>query len=570
MQRRRVFRALVGYGIAAFAVLQIIEPVMHGLHWPDEVLSYVVVALAAGFPVVVTLAWVFDFGGEARAAPAAPSGKRVALLLAAVGVLAAAPGVGWYLFWRQKAQTPARIATAAAPSIAVLPLLNLSRDPDQEYFADGLAEELLDLLAKLPGLHVAGRTSSFAFKGKNQDLRSIGETLNVSTILEGSVRKAGDQIRITTQLINAADGYHLWSETYDRKLTDVFAIQDEIARAVVAALKLKLLPGQTPTSRDHRTAQPEVYTQYLLGKRYFSQSNRDAYVRARQAFKKALELDPGFAPAWAGLADATLCVADSADDTQTMLQDQREAVAAAEKAVALAPDLAEAFAARGLLRALLQWDWPGAQSDYERALALAPEDADVMSHYAFFVLEPIGLLPKAVAMAQRATELDPLSDRCWIALGALLIESGKVEPGRAMLKRALELNPQGSYAPVWLATASLLEGNPAAALSAIEHNKAEYFRLTFAAMAEHDLGHAQESRKALEQLIAKHAHESAYQIAEVFAWIGEKDRAFEWLDRAWDQRDAGITDLKADVLLRKLRDDTRYTALLRKMNLPAE
>src|SRR5947209_4780806 len=212
LKRRRVFRALVSYGIAAFAVLQIIEPVMHGLHWSEAVLSYVVAGLAGGFPVVVALAWIFH--------------------------------------------------------------VNLSSDKEQEYFSDGLSEELLNLLAKVPNLRVAARTSTFAFKGKNEDVSTIAQKLHVATVLEGSVRKAGDQIRITTQLVNASDGYHLWSETYDRKVTDVFAVQDEIAGAVVSALKLKLL--HSPTSEERRTV-PEAYTQYLLGTQYFHRNNVESF-----------------------------------------------------------------------------------------------------------------------------------------------------------------------------------------------------------------------------------------------------------------------------------------------------
>src|SRR5712664_2195225 len=331
LKRRRVFRALIGYGIAAFAELQIIEPIMHGMHWPDEVLSYVVVALAVGFPIVVSLAWIFDVKGGRieRTVPAASTsglrGPRLALLLVGIGLLAATPGLVWHFWWlwshppvpssaealRAKLNAvPPASDIRAAPSIAALPLVNLSRDPDQEYFADGLTEELLNLLAKVPGLHVAGRTSSFAFKGKSEDLRSIGQKLNVATILEGSVQKAGDRIRITMQLINAADGYHLWSESYDRRLTDVFAVQDEIAQAVVAALKVKLL--QPPTSRERRTANIAAFNEYLLGRQFFHRNNVDGFRRAKDAYAKAVELDPGYAAAWAGLALATFWVADSA------------------------------------------------------------------------------------------------------------------------------------------------------------------------------------------------------------------------------------------------------------------
>ena len=259
LKRRRVFRALIGYGIVAFAVLQIIEPIMHGMHWPDAVLSSVVVALAIGFPIVVGLAWIFDVNeGRIARPPSAASlrGARLALVLVAIGVLAAAPGTFWY-FYVRGIQKPARATTAA--SIAVLPFVNLSSDKEQEYFSDGIAEEILNALAQVDGLRVIGRTSSFSMKGKNEDLRSIGQKLDAANLLEGSVRKAGTHVRITAQLIEVAGGSHLWSQQFDRELTDVFAVQDEIARAVVAALKLKLLPARTAAIDEQRTADPEAH-----------------------------------------------------------------------------------------------------------------------------------------------------------------------------------------------------------------------------------------------------------------------------------------------------------------------
>src|SRR2546425_6412349 len=251
LRRRRVIRALVGYGIAAFAVLQIVEPVMHGLHWPDVVLSYVVVALAVGFPLVVSLAWIFDVkdGRIEKTPPAARMNRaRLALVLLTIGVLAAAPGTVWYFYVRQIHK-----GAEVAPSIAVLPFVNLSSDKEQEYFSDGIAEEILNALAQVRGLRVIGRTSSFSVKGKNEDLRAIGEKLNASNLLEGSVRKSGARVRITAQLVEAADGSHLWSQQFDREMTDVFAVQDEIARAVVVALRLKLLPPQSGALDEQRT-----------------------------------------------------------------------------------------------------------------------------------------------------------------------------------------------------------------------------------------------------------------------------------------------------------------------------
>jgi TolB-like protein/Tfp pilus assembly protein PilF len=571
LKRRRVIRALVGYGIAAFAVLQIIEPVMHGLHWPEAVLSYVVAALAAGFPLVVTLAWIFDVNAgriERTEGSAGLRGPRLAALLVGIGLVAAAPGLIYYFVLRGP-RPAAEPVTHESASIAVLPLVNLSRDPDQEYFADGLSEELLNLLAKVPGLQVVARTSAFSFKGKNEDVRTIGEKLNVANLLEGSVRRAGDQVRITTQLINAADGYHLWSETYDRKLTDVFAVQDEIAKAVVAALKLKLLPAQAPTSKDHRTSNPEVYNQYLLGRQLFARSTADGFRRAKEAYQKALALDPGFAPAWAGLATATWWIADAAPTAAAIAEGKRQALAAAEKAVALAPDLADGYIARGSIREGDQWDWSGARADYERALSISPEDGDVKRYYATF-LRTIGRIPEAIAVFRETVKLDPLNARGWTGLGAVYISSGQLALAREALNRSLEINPEQNFAAAWLGVALVLDGQPAAALASFERSTAEWFRLQGTAVAHHDLGHAKESQQALEALIAKYSNSAPYQIAGVYAWRGENDRAFEWLERAVSLRDGGLTLLKCDPIMRRVRGDPRYRAVLAQLNLPLE
>ena len=573
-RRRRVIRALVGYGIAAFAVLQIIEPIMHGLHWPESVLSYVVVALALGFPLVVVLAWIFDVnaGRVERTEPiASPSGAqglrgvRLALVLVGVGLIAASPGLYYYLVVRGGRPAP---ALGGSPSIAILPLTNLSSDKEQEYFSDGLTEELLNLLAKVPGLRVAARTSAFAFKGKNEDVVEIAQKLHVATVLEGSVRRSGDQIRISTQLINASDGYHLWSETYDRKLTDVFAVQDEIARAVVGALKLKLL--QAPSSKDRRATNPEAYNQYLLGRQFFLRSNAEDFRRAMQAYRKAVELDPGYAPAWAGLSSATFWVANEEASAAAIAAGFEQARAAAEKAVALAPDLPDGFLARGGGRAAMQSDYAGAGEDLQRALALAPENADVLFTYAVAFLRPTGRLAEAAATLRKACEADPLNARFWGALGGTLVFLSEFGPAREALNRSLEISPAQSSTAWYICLSSLLEGRPAEALAVSQRPTTELFRLVGAALAQHDLGHGKESQQLLDEMIAKYAEGGAYQIAEVYAWRGEKDHAFEWLERARAQHDGGLIYLKVDPALRALRGDSRWRPLLKAVNLPTD
>jgi TolB-like protein/tetratricopeptide (TPR) repeat protein len=452
--------------------------------------------------------------------------------------------------------------------VAVLPFADLSPNKDQEYFSDGIAEEILDLLAKVPGLHVAARTSAFAFKGKNEDTSAIAQKLHVATILEGSVRKAGDRIRITTQLINAADGYHLWSETYDRKLTDIFAVQDEIGQAVVAALKLKLL--QPPATQERRTVNPEAFSQYLLGRHFWRLDNENDSRRAVQAYEKALALDPSYAPAWAGLADAAYSLADYAESPAAIRTGQDRATAAAERAIALGPDLPEGYMARGFLRIIIKYDWEGGGADLQRAVSLKPDDADALTSYAFTYLRPLGRFPEAIAALRKAAGLDPLNPLAWTVLGVTLNLSGQLGPAREALNRSLEISPSQTLTPYILGASLLFEHKPTAALAAFRRTTSEAIRLAGEAMAEHDLGHPQDSRRALDELIDKFGHSAAYQVAEVYAWRGEKDGAFEWLERARAQRDGGLISLKVDWLLRNLRGDPRYFALLKKINLPAE
>src|SRR5438874_7039493 len=284
LKRRRVFRALVGYGIAAFAVLQIVEPVMHGLRWPDTVLSYVVVALAVGFPIVVTLAWIFDVNqGRVERTGGGPGGARLVLILAGIGALAAAPGLLWYFVWRTDRGAAAR---AREPSIAVLPFVNLSSDRENEYFSDGVTEEIINALANVDGVRVVARTSAFSFKGKNVNVRQVGEELNVATVLEGSVRREGNQLRIAAQLIGAADGYHIWSKTFDRELKNVFSLEDELARAIVQSLKPKLVPERALVQQA--AVSTEAHDLYLKGRYFWNQRSRESLTKAKASFEQAV------------------------------------------------------------------------------------------------------------------------------------------------------------------------------------------------------------------------------------------------------------------------------------------
>jgi TolB-like protein len=505
--------------------------------------------------------------------PAAPRPtQHVLMLIAAVAVI----GFGYFAvdkLWLLKRSAPdtqtlsSTIPAGTRPqgaipekSVAVLPFIDMSEKKDQEYFSDGLSEELIDLLAQVQDLRVPARTSSFAFKGKADDVPSIAQKLRVAHVLEGSVRKAGNTLRVTVQLIRADNGYHLWSRTYDRDIKDIFKVQDEIAAAVVEVLKAKLAPAQAVAA--YRSSNTEAYNQYLLGKRFHSRGNVDGWRRAIDAFRKAIGLDPDYAAAYASLALSEYALADSTGDAAG----QRQAMADAERAVTLAPQEADGYASRGVLRVNGSWDWNGAEADLEKALALDPASDKVQGNYAT-LLERLGRLPEAIAVGRRATEIDPLSAIAWSNLGQYLTFHRDYPAAHEALRRCLEINPESSFGGHHVAILRLLEGNAAEALATARKIGTEPFRLTDVAMAEHSLGHAKESQQVLDELIAKHAPDGAYQVAEALAWRGEKDKAFEWLERAYQQRDGGLSEVKVDLLLDRLHGDPRFKALLKKMNL---
>jgi TolB-like protein/tetratricopeptide (TPR) repeat protein len=576
LNRRRVFRALVVYGVVAFAVLQIIEPVMHGLHWPEAVLSYVVVALALGFPVVVGFAWAFDVGasGVERSAPdAGLRGVSLALVLIAVGLLAAAPGLGWYLL-RGKVRFGDEIQSGAvngssapmkAPSIAVLPFVDMSPGKDQEYLADGIAEEILNSLAHIEGLSVIGRTSSFSFKGRSEDLRAIGERLSVAHLLEGSIRRSGSRIRVTAQLVETQRGSHLWSQVYDREVTDVFAVQDAIARAVVDALEVKLLPGHQPTTAAYRTSNVAVHDSYLLATELNARGSEQGFRSAATELEKAIAVDPSYAPAWAALAGTLRGLWDLAEPGTASLEAlQQRALAAAEKVVQLAPEQPDSYTTRARIRAAML-DWIGAQSDLDRALQLGAPKCVQSDLFA-----TRGDLRNALECAEAETKSDPLSSAAWNWLGFLRYANGDLELANRALARSLEISPDNAWAIRNIANTRLAQRKPAEALEIVARSSEEVFRLRVAAVAQHDLGHPAESKHAIDALVANYGDSRPWNVAVAFASIGEPEAALEWLERAHAHRDLGLKYIKYHPALRTLHGRARFTGLLRKLKLPPD
>jgi TolB-like protein len=486
--------------------------------------------------------------------------RSVILGIAALVLLGGAAWLVWRsarVSWMPERGTSAETrSTVTEKSIAVLPFVDLSEKQDQEYFSDGLSEELIDSLTKIPDLRVPARTSSFYFKGKSTTVSEIAKALAVSHILEGSVRKAGNQLRVTAQLVRADNGYHVWSQTYDRQLDDIFKVQDDITAAVVGALKVRLLPS---ASHDEtRPASREAYEHYLAGRHLLLRTDPDGHRRAAEEFKRVIAIEPDFGPAYSGLADALVEVDDAVA--------RRDARALADKGVALAPRFAEAYQTRGYVRGVIDFDIAGAQADLEEALRLDPASAIVRESYAQ-VLATRGHLKEAVAEAERAVGTNPLASNAWTNLGRYRYDLGDFAGGRAALVRAIDTasDPIANGAHYYLGSLEISDGHAAAARAAFAADPRPCIRLAGTAIVGHFEGHSVESDRALASARAQ-CGDNPYVLATVYAVRGDMDAAFPALDRARVRHD-DIRPVTTDRLLEGLRKDPRYRALLREIGL---
>jgi TolB-like protein/DNA-binding winged helix-turn-helix (wHTH) protein/Tfp pilus assembly protein PilF len=456
-------------------------------------------------------------------------------------------------------------STAAIPSIAVLPFTDLSVAKDQEYFSDGLTGQLTDYLAKVPGVRVVGRASSFQFKGKNEDLRTVGRKLGVTNILEGSLQREGDRVRIVAELIKADDGFQLWSETYDRQIGDIFSVQDEIAHAVAGALQVKLLSARG-LSATTRSTNSEAYEAYLRAG-YFSSRGRgkSELDNALASVEQAIKLDAQYAPAWELRSYILDTMADVGLIEPTV--GFRRAREDAERAIELDPTRAAGYLALAWVQMNRDWNWEGAELSLNKATELEPGSAAVL-RFRSFLCQSFGQLNEAIEFHKQAMAMDPLLAGSHSYQAFLYYAAGQYEHAETEAQQALELNPQKTYDHFTLGEILLERHRPLEALAEMEKEPAEIWRLTGEALAYYALGRTNDSDAALTQLITDHQTNMAYQIAEVYGYRGEPGKAFEWLDRAYEQRDAGLRSLKIDPLLNGLRHDPRYTEFLRKMHLP--
>jgi TolB-like protein/Tfp pilus assembly protein PilF len=456
-------------------------------------------------------------------------------------------------------------AQTEVASIAVLPFADMSQGKDQEYFADGLSEELLNALVRIRDLRVAARTSSFSFKGKDVTVSDIGRELNVATVLEGSVRKAGNQVRITAQLVNVEDGFHLWSESYDRELSDILAVQDEIARSVARELQVRLTRGGQATSISSYRVDPTAYTAYLQG-RHFSAPGTEADLRkAVDYFEEALELAPDYALAWAGLAKAR---SDLLDYVYTPVDEgYPEARKAVDRALQLDETLTEAHLTLASLKMPYERDWAGAEVAIHRALELEPGNAEVISKAAYFAAA-MGRFDEAVILDRRAVHLDPLSVYAHRHYGLDAQQAGLPEEALVASNRAVELQPNAPLVHSWLGLVYLDQGRAEEALAEAERETLAYRRVHGRALAYYALGQQEAADSALKELIEDFGDGAATQVASAYAFRGETDRAFEWLERAFAQRNAALVMLKIFPEFKHLYDDPRWKPFLEKMGLP--
>ncbi len=471
---------------------------------------------------------------------------------------------------------PGMPAPEKIASLAVLPFVNRSASPDDEYFSDGLADELLNLLAKIKGLRVTARTSSFLFKGTKDDVPTIGRRLNVATLLEGSVRKTGNRVRISVQLINVADGSHLWSETYDRTLEDIFAVQDDIAQSVVKELRVTLL-GEEEDSDARRQVKadvvsagrgrgtdPEAHRLYLLARHLIDRWTRQETTSAIGYLKEALERDPAFALAWSELGRAYAREADRG--WVPVAEGYGRAREAVERSLVLDPDLADAHGQMGWIRMGYDWDWRGAETSFARGLDLAPGNALVIRGAAVLAVN-VGRVEEAIGLFHRAVEQDPLSATTYGNLGVALQSADRFTEAEEAYRKALELAPRRSGTLAYLSLCLLAQGRSRDALAEATREPEESLRLWSLAIVHGAMGHAAESDASLRDLIEKYGEGSAYQVAEAYGARSEMDAAFEWLDRAYALRDTGLTEIKTSLNLRSLHGDPRWGVFLRKMGL---
>lgn len=560
LRRRNVVRMSVLYLVAAWLIMQVTEVFKDLANLPDWIGPTVLILLAIGFPIALIFSWFYELTPEGISLEKEVephesithiTGRRIDFIV--ISLLCAAVLLFAYDKWW--ASPP------PVQSIAVLPFANMSDDPNNEYFSDGISEDILNLLAKVPELRVTSRSSAFSFKGQNLDVPTMAAQLNVAHVLEGSVRRSGEQLRITAQLIEVTSDTYLWSATYDREMQSIFAIQDEIAEAVVGALKITLLGNESAANETI----PEAYALYLKGRHLKGQGIAGNLKQAEAMLMQALALDSGFAPAWTELGYVYLIDAFADATLQPRDVGMKMARESVQKALAINPQYGGAYAILSQIEMFYDWDFAAALMHQQQALTLDPSDAVILTLAGRSNIR-LGRVDEAIGQYRQAIALDPVAYLGYYRLGRALYYSGRLEESADSLRQAIALNPSVPGNRYYLGRVLLSQGDALSALKLMEQETAPFYRFTGIAIAQHALGDAAASNAALQQLLDSYG--DGYQAAQVYAFRGEIDNAFDGLDQAFRIREPSMTSLLISPLLTNLHDDPRWELLLDKMRLP--
>ncbi len=568
LRRRKVVQWGLAYLAGAWALLQVIGFAADAFHWPDATKQLSMLTLAIGLPVAMTLAWYHGDRGE-------QSVTRIEL-----AVLTLLLFLGGGALWLYKNRmvpppvaverapvTPARVPSVAPsdkrPSIAVLPFVNMSPDKDQEYFSDGLSEQMLDVLAKVPQLRVIARTSSFSFKGREVDAATIARTLGVSHLLEGSVRKAGNRLRVSAKLVRASDSSQLWSEIYDRNLEDVFKVQDEIAAAVVAQLRITMLGTSKQVAQ---TTDPDNYVAYLRARQLYQSFTKDSLAQASAQLEHVVALDDQYGPGWRLLAQ--VYAARAWLGFLPLHEGFAKARAAAQRAIDIDPSDAAAIAEMANLSQSYDMNLPETARLLKRAFSLSAHDGNVLNSAGGLAMV-IGDGPRTIAIHEELVRLDPVNGVVWDNLGFGYLTFGRHADAIAALRKSLELEPDAVFTHEHLGEAMLLSGDLDGALVEMQqepHDTMRHLGLSFVYAA---MGRHEESQRLLAE-VGKNHPDFASPVAAGYARLGQYDEAFEWLHRALQERDGGVLEVRTGPLFQPLRTDPRWLPFLRLVGLSDE
>jgi TolB-like protein/lipoprotein NlpI len=573
LKRRNVFRAAILYIGVVWALSQGAAQLLPVFDVPNWAVRWFIVAAIIGFPFWVAFAWFYEFTPEglkreSEIDPAesitAHTGRTMDRWIIGVLAVAVVLLLTNTFVWHKGAGLGGEAGNLKFPSnsIAVLPFTNLSPDKNQDYFSEGISEDLLNLLAKVPQLQVTARTSSFYFKGKNLPISEIASRLHVAHVLEGSVEKVGNEVRISVQLVDAGSDTQRWSQTWDRTFDDIFKIQDQVATAVVTALKVKLI-GTAPKVRP---TDPKAYVLFLQAEALSRQFTPEAFRQSDALLRQVLAMDPRYAPAWNDLGFNF--VGEGNSGMIPSLEGRARARKAAEKALAIDPDYAPAYARLGWI-AREDDDLAGAAKYYQHALALDPTDPGVLGNSAI-LLKDLGHPDEALAILKVLVRRNPV-DPIWIFdLGLSQRNSGRLDAAIASFHTILSLSPRRGNAHAALGIALLLKGDAPGALTEIEQEPNEAWRMISLPPAYCALGRKAQADRAFTALIDKYEKEDPYNIAYDYAYCGEADKAFEWLDKAVEYKDSGLNEILSENLFDKIHSDPRWLPFLRKIGKAPE